>query len=216
MKRVPRARRPGVRPTVGMVVEGDTEFEALPRLYRKHLVAGCPPIKPTNLGGVGSHLTPGAVGKMVAPKVIAHKAAGRNKVVVCIDREQRGMCASQFAHEVSLAIVAELASRGGDVTEIYVVIADRTFECWLLAGAKELFEAGKLVLGPTHHCFEGSLGEAQEKGVRELTRLLGRKFEKTRDGPSLFEALDFKAARAYKAGGRGSKSLDKLLRTLEC
>lgn len=210
------ARRPGIKPTVGLIVEGDSEFEALPRLHRKKLVAGCPPLKPTNLGGVGSHLTPTAVGRMIAPKVTAHKAAGRTKVVVCIDREQRPICAPQFAREVLAAITAELSSRQKDAADVHVVIADRAFECWILAGAKELHAAGKFRTAPVHHSFEGALGEGNEKGVRELTRLLGRPYEKTRDGPILFEALDFGAARAHGGGGHGSKSLDKFLRTLGC
>lgn len=215
-KRQRSARRVGVKATVGLIVEGDTEFEALPRLHRRRLIGACPPLKPTNLGGVGSQLTPTAVGRLIAPKVIAHKAAGRSKVVVCIDREQRDSCAPQFAREVLSAIRNEIAARGKDASDVHLVVADRAFECWLLAGAKELHSSGRLANAPTHHCFEGELGEAQEKGVREISKLLGRKYEKTRDGPALFEALDFPAARAHAGGGRGSKSLDKFLRALGC
>ena len=36
--------------TVGLVVEGDTEFYALPKLAK--LIAGCPPLRAANLGGL--------------------------------------------------------------------------------------------------------------------------------------------------------------------
>lgn len=47
-----RTRRAEVQPTVGLIVEGDAEFEAFPLLHKKKLVAGCPPLKPINPGGV--------------------------------------------------------------------------------------------------------------------------------------------------------------------
>lgn len=53
-----RERREGVLKTAGVIVEGDAEYAAIPRLHTKKLIAGCPPIHVTNLGGVGSHLSP--------------------------------------------------------------------------------------------------------------------------------------------------------------
>lgn len=209
-----RPRRAGVAVTVGLIVEGDAEYEALPRLHRKHLVARCPPLKATNLGGVGSTMQPIAIARMIVSKIIAHQLAGRNRVVVCIDREQRPNCAPSFAREVMAATSRELEQRGKSAGEVHVIVADRTFEAWLLAGAAGLHATGKLAHAPSFHCFEGELGEANDKGCRELSRLLGRPYEKTRDGPALFEALDFGQARAHRHGGRGSRSLDKLLRTL--
>lgn len=198
-----------VQPTVGLIVEGETEFKALPLLHKKNLVPGCPPLHPTNLNGIGSHMNIQAIAKMVTPKVKAHIAAGRTRVILCIDREQRAECTGEFATALHSAIVA----RAGSV-DVHVVIADRTFEAWILADARGLYESRKFKVAPNFVCFEGRMGERDRKGCIELDRLLGREYSKTVDGPRLFEAMDFDRARTFGPGQHGSRSLDKLLRTL--
>jgi hypothetical protein len=207
-------RRSGIGQTVGLIVEGDTEFEALPLLHKRTLVARCPPLKATNMGGIGSQLTSAAIAVMLAPKVIAHLAAGRSKIVVCIDREDRSDCASEFATSIAPALGNELAKKGKSAMSLDIVIADRAFEAWLLADACGLQARGLLRTAPTFKCFEGQLGEQGKKGMVELGKMLGRPYSKRRDGPMLFSRLDFDAARRFAASGHGSKSLDKLLRTL--
>lgn len=215
MKRAAKAvRRPGVLPTVGIIVEGDAEFAALPLLHRKKLLPGCPPLKAVNLGGVGSDRKPIGIAKRVAPKVIQLHLARCERIVVCFDREQRPECAPGLAQAVARELDAELAARGKQIPGVHVVIADRAFEAWLLADAVGLHQRGSFKHSPTFHTFEGHLGAQGRKGVVELTRLLGREYSKTKDGPALFEKLCFSDARAHHPGARGSRSLDKLLRTL--
>jgi hypothetical protein len=209
-----RTRRAEVQPTIGLIVEGDAEFEAFPLLHKKKLVAGCPPLKPINLGGVGAERKPEGIAKLLAPKVIQHQAAGRTKVVICIDREHRTLCASGFATAVTEALRTELQRRGKPSTDVHVVIANRAFEAWLLADAKGLHQRKVFKRTPNFHSFEGQLGERQLKGAVELTTLLGRPYSKTKDGPDLFTKLDFITARTHANGASGSKSLDKFLRTL--
>lgn len=209
-----RARRADVQPTVGLIVEGDAEFAAFPLLHKKKLVPGCPPLKTINLGGVGSDRKPEGIAKLIAPKVIQHQAAGLTQVLICIDREQRTLCAPGFASAVMEALRVELQRRGKPWNDVHVVIADRTFEAWLLADAKGLYQRKVFKRAPHFHSFEGQLGERQLKGVVELTTLLGRSYSKTRDGPDLFTKLDFATARTHAKGASGSKSLDKFLRTL--
>jgi hypothetical protein len=52
------------------------------------------------------------------------------------------------------------------------------------------------------------------KGVVELTEMLGGDYDKTTDGPRLFEEIDIGVARKHDGSERGSKSFDKLLRAL--
>lgn len=209
-----KARRAGVQPTVGLVVEGDAEFAAFPLLHKNKLIAGCPPLKASNLNGVGSDRKPEGIAKLIAPKVIAHQTAGRTKVVVCIDREQRSICAPGFATAVLDALKMELQRRGKPSDDVHVVIADRTFEAWLLADAKGLHQRKVFKQAPKFNSFEGQMGERQLKGVVELTNLLDRAYSKTKDGPDIFTKLDFPTARTHSKGAAGSKSLDKFLRTL--
>lgn len=206
-------RRPALhadQPTIGLIVEGETEFKALPLLHtNKKLVKGCPPLRAINLNGIGSHMTVPAIAKMVAPKVKSHIAAGRTKVVLCMDREQRSDCPGKLAISLRAAIVAQVGP-----ADVHVVIADRTFEAWILADARGLHASRHFKLKPNFTCFEGSMGERDRKGCIELDRLLGREYSKTVDGPRLFAALNFAHARDFGPGRPGSRSLDKLLRTL--
>lgn len=202
------------QPAVGLVVEGDAEFVALPLLYTKRLVPGCPPLKVTNLGGLGGDMSPQGIAKRVAPKVVEHQAAGRERVIFCLDREKRQQTAPCFAAQVTQALTRELKERGRTASDVHVIVVDRAFEAWLLADAQGLHARGKFKAAPTLHCFEGQLGERGHLGTIELGRLLGRFYDKRKDGAVLFAALDFSAARTMPPKGRGSRSLDKFLRTL--
>lgn len=211
-KRRPRTRSGPA--TIGLIVEGDTEYGALPRLHTKKLLTGCPPLRPINLGGIGEHITPEGLAKRLAPKVIAHMEAGRQRVVICFDRENRLECVPQLALLVSAALSRELHARRRNSADVSVVVLDRSFEAWLLADARGLRSKGLFTQDPTFHSFEGESGAQGKKGSVELTRLLAREYVKTRDGPTLFEAMDFATARQHGPGARGSRSLDKFLRSL--
>lgn len=209
-----RPRRKSILPTIGLIVEGDSEFAALPLLHKERLIPNCPPMKTINLHGVGSDRQPIGIAKMVTPKIIELAAAGCANVVVCFDREQRVTCAPQLAQEVSLAINNEIRSRGKVAPSFQVVVADRAFEGWLLAGAEALYSARIFSRLPGNSCFEGELGIQGRKGTEELSMLLGRTYDKVKDGPSLFRLLDFEVARSHGPGKRGSRSMDKFLRSL--
>lgn len=209
-----KARRPrrSALPTVGLIVEGDTEFEALPKL--SGLLTGCPPLKPTNLRGIGSDRKPEGIAKLVVQKVIAHLSAQRTKVIICVDLEDRQVCPGDFAQAISRSLKAELAEKGYAAADIHLVVVNRAFEAWLLADARGFHRRRVFKKAPSFVCFEGSLGGEGKKGVVELDRLLGRGYSKTADGPKLFAQVEFAEARKCKHGQHGSKSLDKLLRTL--
>lgn len=209
-----RRRRPNVLPTVGLIVEGDAEFAALPLLQRKALLPGCPPLRPINLGGVGSTIEPIGIARMVKPKVVQHQTAGRSPIVVCIDREQRDMSAIRLGTEVHRALCTLLRKEKRAYHDVFVVIADRTFEAWILADARGLHQKRAFVRAPSFETFEGSMGKEQKKGLVELTELLGRPYGKRTDGPRLFEKLRFVEARKHGAGEHGSRSLDSFLTTL--
>jgi hypothetical protein len=178
------------------------------------LLPDCPPLRATNLGGVGGNLNASAIAKRLAPKVIAHWYAGRDKVVVCIDRENRSVCAPGLAGEVRKCLSTELSGRNTEHRSVEIVVMDRTFEAWLLADARGHQARQDFIMAPNFHAFEGQAGDRQRKGVTELARLLGREYRKTIDGPRLFARLNFDAARRFGPNAHGSRSLHKFLRSL--
>ncbi len=197
--------------TIGLVVEGNTEFHALPLL---HELLECPPLKATNLRGVGEQNTPVGIAKLAAPSIRSHIIAGRSRVVLCIDRESRKECAGMLAQAIHHELRKELGRTNHDGHDVHVVVADRAFEAWILADARGLHTRKEFKSAPKFHSFEGHMGEQGRKGEVELSRLLGRDYSKSRDGKELFAKLDFQQARRHERGSHGSKSLDKLLRTL--
>lgn len=205
-----RRRRPGIRVTAGLIVEGDTEYSALPRLATKHLLAGCPPLKAINLGGIGSDVEPIGIAKQLRWKVLQHRAAGRTPIVVCIDREDRDMSAATLAH----AIWHEIECLKVPLDGVFVAVMDRTFEAWLLADARGLHAGGQFTRFPKFHSFEGAMGKRRRKGLIELSELLGRPYAKTVDGPALFEKINFAKARRHGPNDHGSRSLDAFLTSL--
>jgi hypothetical protein len=196
---------------VGLVVEGQTEYMALPLLHRRKLVAGCPPLRPSSLNGVGEQPSPEAIAKQVLPKVVAHQVAGRSPIVVCFDRERRGAAGTDLGRSVVTELRRLLILDGRSTDDVFVVVADRAFEAWLLADAHGLFARGVFRVQPRVFCFEGELGARSRLGVDELSHLLGRDYHKTRDGPRVFAAIDFAEARKNGPGLRGSASLDAFL-----
>lgn len=159
-------------------------------------------------------MLPQGIAERVAPKVIEHQAAGRERVIFCLDREKRQQTAPCFAAQVTQALTRELKERGRTASDVHVIVVDRAFEAWLLADAHGLHARGKFKTAPTFHRFEEQLGVRGHLGTIELGRLLGRFYDKRKDGPALFAALDFSTARDMSPGRRGSRSLDKFLRTL--
>lgn len=218
-KPLPKAARARSKPVVGLVVEGATEFEALPLLHAKPLVPGCPPLNPINFDGGVAQAKPEGIAKRVCKHVLTHLVAGRRTVVVCLDREDRDDCAGAFAEAVQRAIEAELdkttiiAAKKTPYT-VHVVVADRAFEAWILADAHGLHARRVFQRAPSFHSFEGRPGKSGKKGAVEISELWERTYEKTTHGRRLFEELRFEDARRCGNGQRGSRSLDKLLRTL--
>jgi hypothetical protein len=165
-------------------------------------------MKPFNLGGIGEDVTAIGIAKQVLKPAKAYLDSGR-KVVVCVDRENRDDCPGDFASAILAALKAQLKKKGYENADVHVVIANRSFEAWILADASGMHDRGVFKVRPSSRCFEGRPGERGN-----LAKFLGGDYEKTRDGPRLFAKLDFAEARKYRNGNLGSKSLDKLLRTL--
>ena len=206
-------RRRQVR-TVGLVVEGHAEFDALRLLHTEKLVPGCPHLKLRNLGGVGGEVTPRGIAKRVSKKVLGLMVSGVSQVIVVIDRETRNVCPGILAGQVADELDRLLRPKGRSIRDVDIVIADRAFEAWILADAKGLHNRKVFVKAPKFGCFEGKRGVRGKLGKAEIKRLLGRDYSETRDGPWLFQRIEFPVARDFGAGKDGSKSLDKFLRSL--
>jgi len=206
---------PAKGPRVGLIVEGPSEREAFRQLPK--LISGCPTLdlasrKRSDLEGVGGSVDPATLARMVVPKIILLRP-DNDRVVVCIDREDRTEEANDFAQRCELAIRDELGARGEPRDGVEVIVADRAFEAWLLADLKGL--CGKKNVKPRRNrCYE-AYQNGKDFGARVLASHFGR-YDKRDDGPKLFAFLDLAAARLDCTAGKGwgSRSLDRFLATL--
>lgn len=119
--------------TLGLVVEGEAEYRALPLLLK---AAGATPGGRTAFRGQGVQCS---IETLVRSKLLSHTRAQilrrPSKVLVVIDREKRGDCPGAFAQRIHKELVAQLQTSYGYTGNppVSVVCVDRSLENWLIA-----------------------------------------------------------------------------------
>lgn len=197
---------------VGLLVEGETEMAALPRLRQMGLA--CPPLVLRKCKPFGGDAAPAAIAHIAAPFILAIRAKDVERVVFCFDREHRDQDPSALADEVHRALRTELGGGKDRAHWLSVVVANRAFEAWILADAAGLTSRRHFKRQPCKGRFEGQLGERRLLGVAEITHGLGSPYRKTFHGPRLFGEIELDRARDAAPHATGSASLDRLLRVL--
>lgn len=154
-------------------------------------------------------MSPQGIANRALSKFKIHLGRGYRKIILCLDRKERSECPGDFAAKILARIQKDLQLAKHELTdvELIVVVADRMFEAWILADAEGL-RRKHLPQSPKNypHCFEG---RNDLKGL--LSAYLGEAYRETLHGPKLFAQVNFAEARK---GQRGSKSLDKFLRSI--
>lgn len=197
---------------VGLLVEGEAEYEALAKLPR--MGVACPPLERRCCSGIGGEAPPAAIARRAAPHLKAMRAMRLNKVVFCLDLERRQTPPLDFAAAVRSALRSELGLAEAEAVWLSVVVANRAFEAWILADATGLHQRGHLKSDPGVGRFEGRMGAGQKLGKAELRTALGSDYRESLHGPRLFGAIELAKARDTAAHATGSESLDRLLRVL--
>jgi len=183
------------------------------------MAANCPRLdlasrSRSDLRGIGGEASAETIADKVAPRVVLLRP-DNEAILVCLDREGRGVSAADFAADIRTALVRKLRSMGESADSLTVVVADRAFEAWLLADLAGLCRR-KRVAQRRRRCYEGYQNGASDYGVGLLRRHFGR-YHKTIDGPQMFSLVNLGIARIPCTSGRGwgSASLDCFLRALD-
>lgn len=199
-------------PTIGLVVEGESEIGAIPQLLRNSGVRLSRPIK---FGGQPEECNEDTfqefIRRKIIPSVRVMVLKNVSLVVVIIDREGRAQCPGVFAQGIRQVILGTMQTRYcyTGAPPISVVCADRKLENWLIADPKGIL---------THNYIVKDLSRvvgSKADGKDALTLLKrayqpGRHYQKRMDAPKLACKV-----RAMQPDVRlRSHSLDKLLR--EC
>jgi hypothetical protein len=172
-------------PTVGLVLEGTTEYNAIPLLLQR---LGVRTVAPSVFNG---QPVQASIRSLVQNRLIRHvrtqlvKATG--SVLVILDRESRPQSASKFGETVLTEMIRQVKRLDGEDASkrIAVVVADRSFENWLLADPEglarsKLFRRNTRIVGQVA-C------HADEKNAKELLQGSMAKgwYERSLHGPQL-------------------------------
>jgi len=196
-------------PLLGLVVEGQADFYAIPVLLE---TAGIRHAKPFVLHGQAVNCDVRKLVELRIARVVQIAVLKQvSQVLVIIDRENRTQCPGAFAQEVERHINAVMTSNYayGGSPPIRVVCADRKLENWLIADPEGLHTHNYVVRDLSRKV--GANADAKD-GVALLKWAYrpGRYYHKTRDAPSLAAKVNVTDSSVR----RRSHSLDKLLR--EC
>jgi Domain of unknown function (DUF4276) len=194
---------------IGLLVDGESEVNALPKLRSAlESVTGHRLMAPILI-----RTTPLAPIERLAAdcseQVRKFQDRSADLVIVLVDREERENCPPQIASELQAAITRR--SRG-DVA-VSVVVKDRSFENWLIS------DPGALRAQPRRFRAAGTnaIARAVDRGNADNVDAPGM-LERAAVGPGYRKALDgprILALADILAMGRNSRSFRRFLRCLE-
>lgn len=178
--------QPSRAPLIGLVVEGTTEYEAVPgildRLSIRHTT-------PSNAHGFPSDA---AISTAVKTRLLQHVrvqlAKGADKVVVLLDREGRPASPESFQQSVREEIRSHVERLDGRnaAAKVEVAACNSTFENWIISDPKGLMKSAYVDKDLTNQvsC------HADDKDALALLKSAlrkGKAYNKTLHGPALAE-----------------------------
>ena len=194
---------------IGLIVEGDAEYRALPNLLPRvaspHTILRQPllcPVQPKS-----------------PPALIAHVAAtksfpiliakGVDLIVLIIDKENRPECTIELVQEIE----REARSRLDETVNLRVVLKVTKLENWLVADPQALLDLPGLFEREHAERIEKQVaGRADAVDAHALLKTCSRKraYDKKTGAIEICKKLDPERAR------KNSRSFRKLLKTLGC
>jgi hypothetical protein len=187
---------------VGVIVDGDSEYKALPQLFRRIPDINCQVIG-TLLAPIPPTATPGVIARSCKSgiEILTRKQA--NDIVVLIDREDDMDCPGERALAIGSRLTVPANIRG------YVVLKDRMFENWLVAdlNALKAFPARyKITPAVERKVVQGKADSVD--ALRFMKDVTNPSYAKTRDSKKILEAAD------PMSMAENSRSFRRLLRIL--
>lgn len=117
---------------VGLIVEGRSEYAALPKLRESlSTEAGVTMVGPL-LAAVSPTSAPAVIAREVRKHLVVLEQKGAERVVILLDKEDHALCCGERADEIAHAV------RPYSRLPIFVVLKDVMFENWLIADVAAL------------------------------------------------------------------------------
>jgi hypothetical protein len=175
---------------VGIIGEGETEYNSVPTLVAKlgHVVVGV-----QQLGGVGAEfpwqkLFRSRIYPYVRGFAVKSEDRRPHKVLIMLDRETREECCGRLVQEAENILLEELAKENLQIP-FSVVLANRQFECLLLANSKALDDS-PLLRGPVSQLLGDSVDEKNVLAIIKSRLKRGHGWHKARYAKALAQRLD--------------------------
>lgn len=192
---------------IGIVVDGKSEFQSLPRIYPRIQTSNT--FVRTLLADIQPLANPTKIARAVEVPIITLSKKNVNKIIVLLDLENREECAPQWSGELESAIWPVCRKAG--INGLHVVLKVRTFENWLLSDLDFLKSKPNLFQVSKADESKISPNKADNANAKAVMSSCARKpYKKTKD--SLIIATEFDP---YKAG-QNSRSFRRFLRVSGC
>jgi Domain of unknown function (DUF4276) len=195
---------------IGVIGEGETEYYCVPTLVAKlgHVVAGV-----HSLGGVGTEfpwdkLFTHRIYPYVRGFAVKNLQNRPDRVVIVLDREERQECCGMLSGQAEGLLAQSLANENLTLP-VSVVLANRQFECWLLADTTAL-DSSPLIKEPISPHLAESIDETDVLHIINGKLRRGCSWDKVRYGKALAQRLNIQDAAILNR----SRSLRKFVKEL--
>lgn len=192
---------------IGLLVEGDSEYHALPYLIPRIATEDVILVRP--LRAPMHPLAPvGALAQVAASRARIWKSRGADRIVLLLDNEGRLECPGRFALSLARELKRQLGAPSPDV---FVVMKVQAFENWLVADTAAISTLQGLFEPPSGFASHIAPDRADNVDARRLLQQWSRRghtYEKVETAQRICAVMDPLRA------GRNSRSFRRLLRVL--
>jgi len=192
----------------GVIGEGETEYNCVPSMIATlgHTVAGV-----HNLGGVGpdypwDRVFTDKIYPYVRGFAVKRPENRPDRVLIVLDRESREDCCGNLASAAEELLSQSLAKDNLTIS-LSVVLANRQFECWLLANIHVL-DKSRIMKRPISELLNGGTDERNVLRIITSNLVRGETWDKPRYGKQLAQRLDLQDASVLA----NSRSLRKFVK----
>ncbi len=193
---------------VGIIVDGQAEFRSLACLYPKIDTASTL-LKPL-YADLQPHARPAKIVRSALPavRILAKKKVER--VVICLDLENRSMCAPGWRDEIESAFLMPCKVEG--IFDVKVVLKAQMYENWLVSDTTVFTKCPARFKPAPHHTAQVAPNRADMVDAAKLLKEMAIKtpYHKVKDALLLTKHMD------PHLGGQNSRSLRRFLRVVGC
>lgn len=169
---------------IGVIVDGQSEYRALPLLTSRLVLTQTQVISPL-YAPIPPYAPVGVIAHACRSRIEQLARRGVREIIILLDREKRAECAGDLATAIGNALVVPVGCRG------WVVVKDRMFENWLIADVTALKSSPqRFNISPAfeHKIIPGKADSCD--ALRMLKEVTSHSYLKVQDSKIILAAAD--------------------------